>query len=54
MWYRKVIAGLPGIQGDKTDKTNNLDKEMIGLNVPAEQLYPRCFFAHDLVMTHIL
>ena len=40
MWYRKVIAGLPGIQAAKEDKTNNLDQEVQDLNVPAEQLYP--------------
>ena len=40
MWYRKVIAGLPGIQNSKVDKVNNLDQEIKGLNVSAEQLYP--------------
>ena len=40
MWYRKVIASLPGIQGSKVDKVTNLDQEIQGLNIQAEQLYP--------------
>ena len=41
MWYRKVLASLPGIATNSAgEKQSNLDQEIQGLNVQAEQLYP--------------
>ena len=40
MWYRKVLASLPGISSSIDSNSNNLDKDMQGLNASAEQLYP--------------
>ena len=40
MWYRKVIASLPGISSSTDSKSNSLDKDVQGLNVSANQLYP--------------
>jgi hypothetical protein len=40
MWYRKVLASLPGILDAPVEKGNNLDQEIQGLNVQVEQLYP--------------
>ena len=40
MWYRKVLASLPGISTSADNKTNNLDQEVKDLNVSANQLYP--------------
>lgn len=40
MWYRKVIAGLPGISNSNVQKESILDQEVQGLNVTAEDLYP--------------
>ena len=43
MWYRQVIASLPGVQGNSQavgEKTTKLDSEVKDLNVPPDQLYP--------------
>jgi hypothetical protein len=40
MWYRKVLASLPGISTSADNKTNNLDQDIEGLGVGANQLYP--------------
>lgn len=40
MWYRKVIASLPGIQAFENQDKSVLQKDISGLNATIEQLYP--------------
>ena len=40
MWYRKVLASLPGISNSSGQAKSILEQEVVGLNATAEQLYP--------------